>query len=415
MQIQQLAPFNEGITLADIEASDFLRTERLLPFSEEVIALFQDLSKEIFNSSALKSDPELASLAFWIRKANLLKLIAQQKSDLQAEEKSRTARGITFLIPPKNVGALFCYQLALSLLCGNKTIIRLSDSSPENSLVLCRLLRQLFQTDGYRKIAQNFLILQYGHEQKITEYLSKLCDLRVVWGGDNTVGEIRKIPLSYRAIDVSFADRFSWAMINAKAFLAASRQQQIELIDNLVTDVTLFNQQACTSPKILCWIGRESETAQKQFLPLLKKALSKAKDEQNIGNVIQKRDALYTLAALLKNSSAVNQTDQITVLQKQQLTKEEVGFVKTHHLGNGLLIETSYPVLDDLKNLLNYKDQTLSYYGFEKNYLQQLQEHQSRYFFDNIVPIGQTHSFSHIWDGYNLFDLYLREQRLMLA
>ena len=38
-------------------------------------------------------------------------------------------------------------------------------------------------------------IIRYENEDDTTKYLSSICDLRVIWGGDKTIAEIRKFPI----------------------------------------------------------------------------------------------------------------------------------------------------------------------------------------------------------------------------
>ena len=58
--------------------------------------------------------------------------------------------------------------------------------------------------------------MTYEHNNQITEFFSKNCDIRVIWGGDNTINQIRSIAIKPTAIELSFADKFSIAIINSK-------------------------------------------------------------------------------------------------------------------------------------------------------------------------------------------------------
>ena len=50
----------------------------------------------------------------------------------------------------------------------------------------------------------------------INDYLSSMCDLRVIWGGDETIRNLRMSPLPARATEIVFADRYSLAVIDAR-------------------------------------------------------------------------------------------------------------------------------------------------------------------------------------------------------
>lgn len=57
--------------------------------------------------------------------------------------------------------------------------------------------------------------VSYGSSSREqTAYYSSLCDVRVIWGGDRTVDEVRQIPLRADAYDIIFPDRSSLLLLN---------------------------------------------------------------------------------------------------------------------------------------------------------------------------------------------------------
>ena len=57
-------------------------------------------------------------------------------------------------------------------------------------------------------------IIRYQDNDSLTKHLSSLCNARIIWGGDNSIRNIRKFSLSERAIDITFADRYSFCIID---------------------------------------------------------------------------------------------------------------------------------------------------------------------------------------------------------
>ena len=49
----------------------------------------------------------------------------------------------------------------------------------------------------------------------ISEKLSKICDLRIIWGGDKTINTLREFKIQPHASDITFWDRYSLSIINA--------------------------------------------------------------------------------------------------------------------------------------------------------------------------------------------------------
>ncbi|OUS11464.1 hypothetical protein A9Q97_07265 [Rhodospirillales bacterium 47_12_T64] len=414
MELEQIVPTKQKLTLADLDSAPLFRECNLPPYCDTVVDFLNNISKQIFSSSVHSQDPELSALAFWLRRGNIIPLIRTRISHNEAGNVIKRSRGVVFLTPPTNVGSLFCYQLALALLTGNKTIIRLSPNAPEISYLLCDLIKNLLNDQINKKISENLRIFSYDHQREITEYFSRECDLRVIWGGDQTIRQIRQVPLAPKAMDISFADRFSWSLINAKYFLGTTKDQQKKIAQQLYNDITLFDQKACTSPKILCWIGDDNHLvpAKKKLHVLLDTVNQNHHYSQEIGNSVEKQDSLYSLMALLDKSSLHYGSSNISILDMVTFNKENLQSIHEHHHGNGLLVETSLSKISDIQPLLTAKEQTLAYFGYSEADIITLINNSTELFFDNITPIGQSHAFSHIWDGYDLFDIYQRDIRL---
>lgn len=68
--------------------------------------------------------------------------------------------------------------------------------------------------------------LRYNHDEEITAALSELCDVRVIWGGDETVRRLRAFPLSPGAKELTFPDRHSFAVISSEAYNKLSEGQK---------------------------------------------------------------------------------------------------------------------------------------------------------------------------------------------
>ena len=57
--------------------------------------------------------------------------------------------------------------------------------------------------------------VRYGHDDDVTASLSNLADIRVVWGGDETVSRIRRLPVGPSTVEMTFPDRFSLVAFDA--------------------------------------------------------------------------------------------------------------------------------------------------------------------------------------------------------
>lgn len=144
------------------------------PFDDSLVDFLDRVSRILLKSTEAKSFPDVVTFAFWCRKASIRSL---QKG--YADLSDRLGRGVIFHIAPSNVAVNFAYSLAAGLLAGNANIVRLpSKAFPQVDLIIGALKQALDQ-----KIAPYFCLLKYGYDQTVTDWLSAVCDVRVVWGG----------------------------------------------------------------------------------------------------------------------------------------------------------------------------------------------------------------------------------------
>ena len=70
----------------------------------------------------------------------------------------------------------------------------------------------------------------------------------------------------------------------------------------------------------------------------------------------------------------------------------------------GLFYECDLKNFDDLKNIVNEKFQTLTYFGFDKNFLAEFVVKNNLHGIDRIVKIGRALDIGIFWDGYDLIN-----------
>src|SRR5205807_954739 len=145
-----------------------------------------------------------------------------------------------------NVDTIFVYSWALSALAGNRNIVRISPrSAGAASAVLDALNAAL--ADAHPAVAQTQAMVTYDRDEATTAALSAACDLRVIWGGDGAVTEVRRHPLRPHARDLTFPDRASFAAISVAGWQAASAQQRRDAVLGFYNDSYWFDQAACAS------------------------------------------------------------------------------------------------------------------------------------------------------------------------
>lgn len=383
----------------------------LPPFDPMVIDFLNDLSKAILKRKEAKAYPDVITFGFYCRKANML----EQKKKLEEKDRYnqtlkidflRFGRGIAFHIAPSNVPVNFAYSMVAGLLAGNANIIRLSSKAFKQVEILIEMIKA---TLNGRELEKYLALVTYDHSEKINQELSSLSDTRIIWGGDKTIQTIRKASLNPRAFDITFSDRYSMAVIDIESYLKAKDKEKIA--KDFYNDTYLTDQNACTSPKIIFWLGKENNEdhriqAKREFWESLNQQVQKNYVIEG-AQAVNKQSLLLALAAKFPNIK--KEKTENNKLIRVNIPKEAMNKEIKHHFGNsGYFLETTINTLKEMNPLCESQCQTLSYYGIKKETLCNFIKEEKPKGIDRIVPIGKTMDFELIWDGIDLIERLTR-------
>jgi hypothetical protein len=394
-----LVPDAGGATLDTFlaEARSLART----PFAPGRVAALESLSRILLAHPRLRREPAGASLAFWLRKASLAGLEADFR--LQSGPGLRVPAGLVFHVAPANVDTLFIYSWALSFLCGNSNVVRLTTRlSPQMSdLLVCLDAAFVEHAEACRGNA----FVTYGHDDAVTTRISLACDTRVVWGGDETVQRLRCIPLSPHASERSFASKRSLSVIAAGPYVQAGGPARDQLADRMSADLAPFSQMACSSPQVLYWVGPDEQCreALRDLGPRLEAAMASRLGEPDLGFAVRRMTHSFDRAASGAASSVEHRphTTQVAVAFPPDAEADEA-------CGAGLLNHGFLPSIGALAPLLRRDHQTISYFGLTELERGDLAGGAGMAGLDRIVPIGRALDFGPHWDGFNLWDDFSR-------
>jgi hypothetical protein len=230
----------------------------LQPFSPAATSFLDALSEALLRSPAIRPFPELMALGFWMRPASIRRLAARHgwSADHGAPDTPvLKARGTAFHIAPANVDTIFVYSWMVSLLAGNANVIRLSRKTTPQTDLLIEIVSKLLDQPPHVAVRERTLLVRFEPHPETTAHFSSHCDVRVVWGGDATVRAIRQAPLPPLSTELVFGDRFSIAIVDAPTWLAAAPLTRERAVRGFVNDGYWFMQMACSSPRLVVWIG----------------------------------------------------------------------------------------------------------------------------------------------------------------
>jgi hypothetical protein len=378
-----------GSALADLQCN------AMEPYAPEVVEFLTTWSKRLFARQEIRLYPDVTSFAYWCRPANLAKLQRELGYD-----SLRLGRGLALHIAPANVPINFAYSFAFGLLAGNTNIVRVPEGLPAQARLLCTVANELLSEAEFGRIASMNTLLSYQREDGITQRLSAVADVRLLWGGDQTIHHLRRMPASPRCVDIAFADRYSLCLMSAHAVLAAESKALQALSVGFYNDVFLLDQNACSSPHLVLWQGtaKEVATAQARFWDAMQTLLHSKGQSPGI-HAVDKYIHLCRTAIQLEGARATPTSDNRVF----RVALEELPENIAEHRGRyGFFFETIDNDLTQLSRIVNTRYQTLTCFGVDTHALAQTVVANGLAGIDRVVPVGKALDIGVIWDGYDL-------------
>lgn len=366
----------------------------LTPFDEDIVSFLNDVSREIMKDPRSKTYSDVVTFGFWIRKGAVLKLKERFESD-----GVHLGKGVAFHIAPSNVPVNFAYSLVSGLLCGNANVVRVPSKDFPQVEIIADAFNKVLTV--YEKMRPYVLCVRYGREKGINDLFSSVADVRVVWGGDDTIAELRNSPLPPRSGEITFADRYSLAVIDSDSYLMIEDKQGVA--EDFYNDTFFSDQNACTSPRIIVWTGKRTEDAKEVFWKIEHEYAEKRYTFQSI-QAVNKLTKSYMIAVQEPGVRVEEHSDNLIIrVAVPRITEYLMDFCDN----SGYFYEYSCENILELIPLCNDKRcQTIAYIGESNNFIPLIQSGVKG--IDRIVPMGKTMDFDLIWDGYNIPSLLTR-------
>ena len=361
------------------------------PYNEISIQFIKDFSNQLRKQEILKY-PDLIYLTFWC--AN--KKIFENKNFL-SENQIKVGRGLIFHICPSNVPTNFIYSFFFGLLSGNSNIVKIpSKVFPEKDIII-NTINKIFKKKKYSTLKNSNFFLNYDKKIEKTKKISSICDARVIWGGDNTINEIRKIWIPERAIELTFSDRYSFSVINLNKFTKNKFDEIKVLAKKFFYDSYMMNQAACNSPHFIFWIGKNT-TTKNLFWEELNNVVKKK-------FILDEKIAIDKYTHLIKSMIDQKNFDNFKMFQNNIYiidSNKYLNNIEDIRGKNGIFYQKNINNIQELKKYISKKCQTVTYFGLEKDDIKSFILNNNLFGVDRIVPIGKGLEIGPIWDGYDI-------------
>lgn len=374
----------------------------LEPFSDGIVDFLNDLSGAFMKDPVAHAFPDIVTLGFWLRKSNVIKM---KEKSVCRDRIRRIGRGMAFHIAPSNVPVNFAYTLFSGLICGNSNIVRIPSKEFAQVGIIVDIINRVLK--DHEDVKPYIALVRYERDKRINDVLSSLCDVRIIWGGDATIEDIRRSPLNARATEITFADRYSLAVIDSDEYLkrAEEEKNRSRIANDFYNDTYLSDQNACTSPRVVVWMGEHKNEARKLFWNSLNSVVEDKYGFYPIQS-IDKLDTFYKAAASGITSLKLEENRSGNKLVCVKVDRLESGLMK--YRGNsGLFYEYEADDIFKIRDFCNdTRCQTVGLLG-KKELIDPLLDSGIRGV-DRIADIGHTMDFDLVWDGYDLVERLTR-------
>lgn len=355
------------------------------------------LSDWLRRDAEARTFADLQALSFWLRARNLNRQIQRYRSFGE----NRRGRGLVLHFAPGNMPLNFMVSLASSMLAGNTNVVRLPSREHQQQDVLMRAFNDLGNVSVQEQGAplhSRLVFFRAPHHDAFTEDLSRHANARVIWGGDASILEIRRIPSQARCLDVPFANRVSCAIFSGSQVADINESRLRRIASSFFADTYAFDQSACSSPYVIYWLGTEREcrkAAQKFWTAV--SSLVDERDYDDAHKLLARRAGAMVYAATASLAPNMISYRGVTLLDVASIEQIDC----THPPAYGLFQQVLGLSLQDLLQSLNrHQYQTAVVLGLESSVVNELRA--SVACPDRIVGVGRATEFDFVWDGYDL-------------
>ncbi|MDP3735436.1 MAG: acyl-CoA reductase [bacterium] len=255
---------------------------------------------------------------------------------------------------------------------------------------------------GWERIINSVSVIGVPKNDRAAhEELSRFADVRILWGGEESVKAILSLSKNFWTEDIVYGPKYSYALISK----AVPQDRMRTIASALAVDVANFDQYACSSPHVV-FIEAGGVATPEVFGQILAKELERTtrlllpKGEMDAETVMQ----ILTLRAEYASRGEViipqgNATDWTVII-----TNEE-GFSPI--VGSRTIFIKPIKSISDLASLNSHKIQTIGFVGAPEEDLQKIDDLTLKGG-DRLPQLGNMSFFASPWDGLFAMDRLVR-------
>jgi hypothetical protein len=248
-----------------------------------LIEILDKLGKSFITNKKLRKIEGSNFLALWLKRKNLINMIDNNLNNIKYLDEfveikenqyiKAQPRGLVAHWIAGNVPTLGIFSLVQSILCKNLNILRIPEKSVDTVIPILKELNSIKIEHNNKKyngsdIVKSLSVIYYPKDNiKANEMLSKNADAKLIWGGKESVKQIKNLPAKEHCEDIIFGPKYSFGVFD-KEFLES--EDITKELSRAVMDIIVFDQSACSSPQVL-FFEKNNKYNIKQIADLIKK------------------------------------------------------------------------------------------------------------------------------------------------
>jgi hypothetical protein len=353
----------------------------------------------------LEAIPGLAFLRLWLRRGSLEPILLRElgpgalNGEWRHEAHARLAAfpvGLVGHWPAGNIEIQPLLSMSCALLGGNACLVRVPTGLVDATRVI---LEKLVEVDTTGLLANRIVMITFDHERMdLQQAMAAAVDGAMIWGGADSVSQIRALPFPHWARVVVFGPRLSIAAMDGVSW--SNEADQAAWCQRIARDVWQFDQQACSSPQAL-FLERREGCDIERFVWTLRQAFE---EENRVHPRRYIHPALSSAICLTRASWLLEDDAHHAVFPMAPDWTILLGAgsdIPTPTQGRTLSILLVENLLDPIAKF----DGMVQTLGLAVNDVSQegiLAQAAARNGVDRIVKLGRMHVFGSPWDGADL-------------
>jgi len=379
----------------------------------QVLSVFDAWSKSL-ESRGLDEIPGIVFLRIWLRRGTLEPIVLRELgpnsldggwSDWGRARCKAYPLGVVGHWPAGNVEIQPSLSMTCALLGGNSALVRIPRDLNDLTRVL---MEKLGESDPDEIVTRRIFMAAFPHDRRdLHEAMAQAVDGAMIWGGQESVSQVRSLPFRHWARLAVFGPRLSVAAMDVGAW--SDPVQRDSWCRRLARDVWQFDQQACSSPQIL-FLEKTSHHSTRDFVACLARAF----EAENLAH--PRRTIAAGLASAITHARAswlLNDAKHTAIFPKSPdwtLLLGSGSDLPQPTWGKTLTVLEVDSLLEPIAKF-DGNIQTLGIAMSNPENERELIELAGRRGVDRIVKLGRMHVFAPPWDGVDLIRPMVRMVR----